>query len=353
MDLELARDAVEWYMDLVQGTDDVEIHFFGGEPFYAPEVLDLAVHLARLRAQDRGSTVRFETATNGAFGEARCRWAADHLDTLVLSLDGPPDIHDAHRPYKDGRGSYRTVDRSARILSEGACDLYLRSCVTDETVHRMPEIAAWFCENYGPQGVSFEPVQPMETPSGMSFAPPEPFAFARHFFQAAEILERYGIEPVYASADIHTQRVSFCPVGQDAVIVSPDGSIDACYLLEQEWQARGMDLHLGTIAGRGHVQVDPEAIAATRRLNVWNKPACAKCFCRWHCAGGCHVNHPLPDAPGNYDRLCYQTRLIAARNLLQAMGRHDLTRQLAQDDDAMQRLAAQPSDLLVESETAL
>jgi uncharacterized protein len=355
MDLELVRDVIEWYMAGVResGYSQAEIHFFGGEPFYAPEVLDLAVHLARLRAQAFGSTVRFETATNGVFGEARCRWAADHLDTIVLSLDGPADIHDAHRPYRDGRGSYEIVDRSARILSEGACDLYIRSCVTDETAHRMPEVAAWFCQHYRPQGVCFEPVQPMETPRGSSFRPPNPFAYTRYFFEAAEILERSGIEPVYASADIHAQRVSFCPVGQDAVIVSPDGSLSACYLLEDEWQARGMDLHLGSVDGEGRVELDADALASTRRLNVWNKPACDKCFCRWHCAGGCHVNHPLSDTPGGYDRLCHQTRLIAVRSLLKSMGRQDLIRQLAQDDSALRRAACQTSDRLVEIEELL
>jgi len=78
MDLKLARDAVSWYMDLVTqaGAQQAEIHFFGGEPFCAEEVLDLAVHLARTRARETGYTVRFEVATNGTFSQQRCQWAA-------------------------------------------------------------------------------------------------------------------------------------------------------------------------------------------------------------------------------------------------------------------------------------
>jgi len=212
MGLKLARDAVDWYMGLVDqsGQGHAEIHYFGGEPFCAPEVVDLTVHMARIRAEAIGVPVRFEVATNGAFSQERCRWVADNIDTVVLSLDGPADIQDRHRPYQDGRGSFETVTHNARALSEGATDLFFRSCVTAQTVDRMPEIAAWFCEHFCPRGVSFEPVQPTAQSQASQLEPPDPWSFARSFLQAAEILEAHGVEPVYAAADIQTRRVSFC-----------------------------------------------------------------------------------------------------------------------------------------------
>jgi len=355
MDLQLARDAVDWYMGLVSksGQRDTEVHYFGGEPFYAEEVLHLTVNLARIRAEEAGCTVRFEVATNGAFSEERCHWAADNLDTIVLSLDGPADIQDRHRPYKDGRGSFEVVARSARILSEGAGDLFFRTCVTAQTVDRMPEIATWFCQDYRPRGVCFEPVQPSAQSRAGHLEPPDPLAFASNFFRAAEILETHGVEPVYAAADIRTRRVSFCPVGQDAVIVSPDGAINACYLPRRDWEARGLALSLGCIREDGSVELDVEAVAFARSLNVWNKPFCARCFCKWHCAGGCHVNHVLPDSPGDYDRLCLQTRIITLRNILRAMGRRDMIRQLLEDSKALERAAQQASDTLVDVEERL
>lgn len=355
MDLKLARDAVNWYMDLVSksGVLDAEVHYFGGEPFCAEEVLDLTVHLARLKAEEAGCTLRFEVATNGVFSQERCRWAADNLDTVVLSLDGPADIHDRHRPYKNGRGSFETVARSARILSEGSAALFFRACVTAQTVGRMPEIAAWFCQNYRPRGVCFEPVQPMTQRGAFQLEPPHPWEFARNFIQAAWVLEAYGVEPVYAAADISTKRVSFCPVGQDVLIVSPDGLISACYLLRRDWEAKGMNLCLGYIKDDGSAELDGEALAFARSLNVWNKPFCARCFCKWHCAGGCHVNHVLPDSAGSYDRLCIQTRIITLRNILKAIGRDDLTRELLADCVALERAVQQISDTLVDVEGQL
>lgn len=349
MDLKLACDAVNWYMDLVSqvGAQNAEVHYFGGEPFCAEEVLDLTVPLARLRAREAGCAIRFEVATNGTFSQERCQWAADNLDTIVLSLDGPAEIQDQYRPRKNGNSSFEAVVRNARILSEGAVDLCFRACVTSKTVDRMPEIAAWFCRDFRPSAVSFEPVQPSPQSVAVHLDPPDPWTFALNFIAAARILESHGVEPVYASSDIRTRRVSFCPVGQDVVIVSPDGAISACYLLQRDWEAKGLDLHLGYMNGSAP-HLDTDAIAFARSLNVWNKPFCERCFCKWHCAGGCHVNHTPEGPPGAYDRLCIQTRIIALHNILKAMGQDDLAGDWLQDRDAMERTVYQASDVLLD-----
>jgi hypothetical protein len=89
-------------------------------------------------------------------------------------------------------------------------------------------------------------------------------------------------------------------------------------------------------------------MAFARSQNVWNKPFCATCFCRWHCAGGCHVNHVLPNVRGDYDRLCVQTRIITLRNILVAMGHQNLVDGLLGERDTLEKAICQSSDTLVE-----
>jgi uncharacterized protein len=351
MSLDLARDAVAWYLDLVKqsGRRTAEVHFFGGEPFCAEEVVHLAVHAARLKAAEFGCTVRFEVVTNGTLVEDRCRWAADSLDSVLVSVDGPALIQDRYRHRKNGRGSFAAVARNARVLSEGATELSFRACVTAETVDCMPQTAAWLCEEFRPIAVCFEPVQPTPQSEAAGLTPPNPWAFARSFIRAAQILEAYGVEPVYAAADISTCQVSFCPVGRDVAIVSPDGTISGCYLLRQEWEAKGLDLDLGRFEN-GIALIDNQALEAVRSLNVWNKPSCALCFCKWHCAGGCHVNHLLPARPGAYTNLCIQTRIIALRNILTGMGYDGpcLASSLLEEEQALAQAIWQASDTLAD-----
>ena len=52
----------------------------------------------------------------------------------------------------------------------------------------------------------------------------------------------------------------------------------------------------------------------------------------------------------HYDRLCLQTRVITLRNILRAMGREDLIWTVLNDDRALERMAWQRSDALVDAE---
>jgi len=98
-------------------------------------------------------------------------------------------------------------------------------------------------------------------------------------------------------------------------------------------------------AGRGAGErLAVEAVEAARRLNVWNKPFCQGCFIKWHCAGGCHVNHVLPGQAGDYGRLCIQARAIALCSLLQGMGQGNDIDALLADREVLARAVCQPTD---------
>lgn len=346
MTANLVRSAVDWYFDLIvqAGIPNAEVHFFGGEPFCAEEIVIFAVDYSNLRARQAGLTVRFEIATNGTFEPPWCRWAADHMDSIVLSLDGPADIHDRQRPGRGHQGSFEAAARSAHLLSEGSAELCLRACITRDSVSRMEEIANWFCQSFRPTLVCFETLQETPESRAANLYPPDPWLFAQNYVRAARILETCGVEPVYSTADIRSRRVTFCPVGSDVAIVSPDGELSACYLLSRDWQGKGLCLRLGKIENNGTVQLDDMAVESIRGLNLLNRPACAHCFCRWHCAGGCPVNHRPSGSSGGYDRLCIQTRTIALSNLLKALGEEELMAALLEDFNALQIAVLQRSD---------
>ncbi len=199
-----------------------------------------------------------------------------------------------------------------------------------------------------PRAVCFETLSPTPSSDQAGLAPPDPFLFARNFDKAAQIPAAYGIRAVLSTAEIDACQVSFCPVGRDALIVSPDSRIDACYLLEERRRERGLDMRLGwvDVAARRLV-VDDDAVQRVRQLNVTNKPRCAHCFCRFHCAGGCHIRQPPAREPGAYDDLCLQTRLVTACKLLRALGEDALANRWLDDRDALELAARQSDDRLL------
>lgn len=345
MDLGLARGAVDAYLDLLasHGRDTAEIHFFGGEPFDAEEVVHFVVEYASARAAELQMAIRFEATTNGAYSTARCEWIADHFDTVVLSLDGPPDIQDRQRPTLTGRGSAGIVNRSAKILSDGSCELILRACVTQESVGRLEEIVAWISREFVTGTVCFEPLIPTQRSEEAGLAPPDPWEFARNFLLASRLLDAKGIEAVLATADLRSCRAYLCPVGRDALIVSPDGAVDACYLPRESWG--GLDLRLGSIHD-ARIDVDAGALRRVRGLSVMGQRLCRDCLCRYHCAGGCRVGHDTGRPPGEYDATCIQTRLVTFGQLVERLGQHEAVDEWLADREALEASVWRPSDRL-------
>ena len=344
MDLNLARESINMYMDIMaeNGHKEAEVHFFGGEPFYAEDVVHFVVAYATMRAQELGLHVRFEATSNGLYNSTRANWVADYFDTVVLSLDGPDYIQDHNRPGLNGKSVFEAVTRTAKIFSERSIELILRTCVTSDSVHLLPEMAEWFARDFRPSTWCVETLteSPLNEAAGLNL--PDPWEFAKYFDIAARILEPYGIELVNSTTDVRQIQHTFCPVSRDAMIVSPDGSVDACYLLKKDWSRNGLNMRYGhihvpgvtepqgdlpkyqnsgfisldsigvsngvaTLATEATLEIDEEALAGIRDLNVYNRSLCDDCMCRYHCAGGCHVNHDTSRKPGDFDNLCVHT----------------------------------------------
>jgi len=356
MSLETAKAAVDAYCRLIQkqGKSHLEIQFFGGEPFFAAGVIDFIVGYAHSQARQRGWRVSFEVTTNGLYSERRARWIASHFGAVVLSLDGPADIQDLHRPAPNGQGTFDIVKRNAQIFSEGECELIVRACVTEATAPRLPEIAHWIRRSFRPSTVCLESITQSPFSQASGFQVPDPFVFATYFDQAGSILAAAGIRTVLSTAELQQNQASFCPVGKDALIVSPDGSIDACYLLPESWQDAGKDMHLGTLdLAEARFAIDAQALDEVRQNSVYQHSLCEACFCRYHCAGGCHVQHVSSGPPGAYDDLCTLTRLVTAVKLLRSLGQDNLAGEWLQDREAMQHTAGRITDRLLDLEMPL
>lgn len=336
MRLDTAVAAVDWMAETVRrtGGNTLQVHFFGGEPLVAGEVIDAAVHRARLVAARLGLVPRFELSTNGVCSPSRAGFLGDYFDAVVLSFDGPQQVHDQLRPM-GRRGSFDAVARTARILGESTTELCFRTCVTQQNVAMLEQTTRWFCETFNPSVINLETLQPTPESDAAGLAPPEPHEFAAHYLRALRVARDLGVELVYSAADTGQPRNTFCPVGRDTVIVSPDGTLSSCYLLAADWQRRGLDLVVGRIDHRGEVWIDDTAVQRLRTMVASKPPRCTGCFCRYWCAGGCHVNHSYPGCAGTFDAFCVQTRLVTVLILLERLGAHATVDRLLGDRDAM------------------
>lgn len=337
---EIAVAAVDWMADGLAraGRRRFDVHFFGGEPFLSPDIVDVVTHRVRWHGERLGIEPHLGASTNGVFSGDRAEFIGDYFSSVTLSLDGPAEFHDRHRPALAGRPSFDVVSRTARALSQTPVELCLRACITNDSVGEMEAIVRWMAAAFAPSAVNFESLTPGPLAARAGLAVPDPYRFADGAMRAYRAGEALGVKVVYSAAEIEQARLSFCPVGTDAVIVSPDGRASACYLRPDDWRAHGLDMDIGWVRNDGEVTIDSEALDRVRRL-VERKPRCEGCFCRWTCAGGCHVNQTFPGAEAAYTDFCIQTRLVTACRLLDDMGLSELADELLSSRPAMEALA--------------
>ena len=347
MEPELINQAITGWVDWVRnkGGKLLELHFFGGEPFTQPELIEIAIHRTRFLAEKHDLTMHVEASTNGLLSNDMLSFVKDYFDTIVLSLDGQEEDHDRHRPLSNGTGSFTKVLHTAETLSDSNVNLRIRCCISQFNVEHLMDTTIWLCQTFFPESITFETMKSTPKALNAGLKPPEPLEFARGFINALRIARNSGVNVIYAALYDQPRR-TFCPVGRDTFIVGSDRSVRSCYLRKQDWASSGLEMTIGNVTTRSKMNIDTKAVERLR-TDVNNRPRCKHCFCRWGCAGGCIVTETYPGHSLKPTDFCRQTRLIQACVLLEQLERADIADQLLSDEDAISRIWNTLDDRLI------
>ncbi len=112
---DVADRLIDWLLE--QTGQEKSIGFFGGEPLLEWDLMLWTMAEGRRRAAKRGQKMGFSVTTNGTLlTEEMVRAFVEHGCGVLLSIDGPPDIHDRARVFVDGRGTSSLVLEAAALL---------------------------------------------------------------------------------------------------------------------------------------------------------------------------------------------------------------------------------------------
>lgn len=281
----------------------------GGEPTANWSTFKSAVQLAQTLVEDSGVPCHISMTTNGYYGQDKRRFISQHVDDVLLSFDGPPDIQDLHRPTTSARGSSQVVAETAKYLFNKSRSFALRSTVSNHSVQRLSEIVQYFADLLkGPTTIVFEPLVPVGRAERTSHLLNEPDQrlFVENFIDARRLGQKLGFE-VKTSAALQSRLVtSFCgAIAIPAFAVTHEGKITMCHR-----DSSGTLYDYGSYSAEtGQFSVDHSRLKelADRYLSLPDK--CNDCFCKWHCAGDC------PDVRRmNYDR-CEANRFLVLSDI--------------------------------------
>ncbi|MBL7197986.1 MAG: His-Xaa-Ser system radical SAM maturase HxsB [Candidatus Omnitrophica bacterium] len=98
---------------------NVNLEFQGGEPFLNWDTVKFLIENARKVNIPSSKSLAISMVTNGTLWDReKINYLINHNVSICISLDGPKEIHNKNRVFKDGKGSYQKVREAIEDLKE-------------------------------------------------------------------------------------------------------------------------------------------------------------------------------------------------------------------------------------------
>ncbi len=269
-----------------------EIDFFGGEPLMNFTVVKELVAYGRERAAKFGKEIKFTLTTNALLlDEETAAYLNREGISVVLSLDGRPEVHDRMRPAPGGKGSYRqTADRIVSFAAGRDYDnYYVRGTYTRFNLDFAADVM-----HMADMGLKHLSVEPVVAPPGdeWAFREEDLAALGREYEKLArEYCRRYAAGTPFdffhfnldlAQGPCLPKRLTGCGAGHEYLAVTPGGELYPCH----QFVGRG-EYRLGNVR---QGLVNREMMKSFQQAHIYNKENCRDCWAKYYCSGGCHAN---------------------------------------------------------------
>lgn len=303
-DLAMPEWLANWAVDHVaqsaekSGAERIELYFHGGgEPTQAWGLIQSVMERARLRAAEIGASVGFGIATNGLFSQKIRDEIMEKFQLVSLALDGPEQIHNAHRKTSTGAGSFDRVMKTLQAFDEAGFENYaIVSTVAGDTLDRLPDTIRFFAGAAKTREIHLGPVVSAGRagPAGIDH---NERAQAR-FREALDTAWELGLAVSFPGVSPQAMTEAYCGAVTGNVYVTHDGLVSRC--LEACSRAHPMAgvFGVGDVTGEGLMWHGALLNALGKRV-VENLPHCASCALKWHCAGDCPARVTYPQRIDN------------------------------------------------------
>ncbi|MEW6426660.1 MAG: geopeptide radical SAM maturase [Thermodesulfobacteriota bacterium] len=258
------------------------VDFYGGEPLlYMARIISLCQQFKAL-ADRRGVSFQATLVSNGSLltGERAAELAACGVTAAKVTIDGPAEVHDRSRPFRNGRGSFATIVANLRAAHH-TLKLTLAGNFTATTWRQFPLLLDYLAENgLGPVAfaeVKFDAAMQINDVHGPAdfregtLSTEEPWLVEACLVLRREIRRRGYTYP--------RLQPSTCMIEQDDnIAVHFNGDLYKCVALVGREAFRAGDLRQGIVDG----------FRRTYCCGHWRaNPACGACAYLPLCFGGC------------------------------------------------------------------
>ncbi len=294
---QMARKAVRLLIQEAGDRELVTLVLFGGEPLLNMPAIEAAVEEAELRGQETGKRVQMSLTTNGTLLNPKIiSFLQQNRVAVSVSLDGPPDLHDANRPDAAGQGSYaRILPNLKRLLKNSPAPVAARVTLTPDQWGRIEEVLDHL-SGLGFHEVGIAPASPITNELLPSLVQEEillkGFAAMTHRFKEeavkGRILPFSNILDLLGRLHLGQTKSVACGAGFGYLAVDAEGNFFPCHRLAGEEMFQVGDLDTGA-----DMQKIESSLAI---LTAGKEQMCSDCWARTLCTGGCHYENHLRES---------------------------------------------------------
>ncbi|MCY3704441.1 MAG: quinohemoprotein amine dehydrogenase maturation protein [Gammaproteobacteria bacterium] len=291
MDLETARESVDFMFEQGGSNRLVHLTFFGGETLLNFKLLKSTTAYARQRAREVGKEVDFSLTTNATLLKPEIvDWLAENRVGVTVSIDGPREVQDGLRVFSNGMGSYDIIlpkikDLLARHRTR---PIGARVTLTSQNLD-VKHIFRHLTEEIGFWEVGFAPVTSSScrdfsiSDAGYDKMLGQFEELAHDFLEHACADRHHGFSNVKDTLEeIHkgVSKAYPCGAGLGLMGVATDGDVALCH------RFAGSDEHkIGSVSEGVDVDVQYDYL---KKHHINSKTDCRTCWARPICAGGCY-----------------------------------------------------------------
>ncbi len=297
LDTDTARKAARFLVEESGSSEALTLVLFGGEPLLNMEAIKVAVEEAKSLSDAAGKSLSVSLTTNGTLlNDEIIDYFHSHQIGVSVSMDGPPDLHDANRPFVSGKGSYAQIESKLnRLLNNATAPVAARVTLVPEQWSRIEEVFDHLM-NLGFYEVGVSPASPISKellpdPEQEEILLQTMAAMARRFAEAArngKILPFSNLLELLGRLHLGQNKAVACGAGYGYLAVDSGGEFFLCHRLAGEKDFAVGDLQSGLRTEKIRSCLD--------HVTLGKDKMCEACWARTVCSGGCHYENHLRES---------------------------------------------------------
>ncbi len=156
---ETAKEGVDLFVRSLSKTiEEPQIIFYGGEPLMNLKVVIWAInYICELKKQKiLPAKTNITINTNGTLLSPEfINFLVEKGIQIAVSLDGPREIHNMMRQYKNGNGTYDKVIHNCQMITKLGGNLGFSVTITKANIHQLEDILLWLHQTFNINSIGF------------------------------------------------------------------------------------------------------------------------------------------------------------------------------------------------------